>query len=91
MSYKDRMSYTDRIILVLGMSTLVVACVWMYLWYNKDRYQYVHHQCGLTLVRLVFDKNHGVFFTTYKDGRATRWVRNDCPNAEVQEKDYESK
>ncbi len=78
------MNKKDIIILTLGMSTLAVACVFMYLWYNKDRYQFIHYQQGIgslgkvDVKKVIFDKNKGV---EYIPG-----YRVDHPNAKTFER-----
>ena len=76
------MNRKDWIVLTLGMSTLVVACVWMYLWYNNDRYQYVHYQQGThgNVRTVIFDKNKGV---EYDSG-----LRIDYPSAKTTKREF---
>ena len=49
----------NKTAIVIALIAAVLAAAWLYLWYNKDRYQYVPAQGVKYSPPVVFDKNTG--------------------------------
>ena len=49
----------NKTAIVIALIAAVLAAAWLYLWYNKDRYQYVPAQGVKYAPPAVFDRNTG--------------------------------
>ena len=50
----------NKTALVITTIAALFAAAWLYLWYNKDRYQFVHYSGARgNPLTCVFDKNTG--------------------------------
>ena len=69
-------------IIVMLVSAVLLLSVWIFCWYNKDRYQYIHHASSnaRNATTGVLDKNTGVVY----DGE----YRIDYPNAKTLQRKF---
>ena len=71
----------NRNVIAIAGAVALLVVAWLYLWYNKDRYEFIHYtkeKIGSHTITTtyVFDKNTGVFYDL--DGLV------DYPNSRVQ-------
>lgn len=54
----------NKTAIVIALIAAALAATWMWLWYNKDRYQYVHYTYGPKGYpkSLVVDRNTGTVY-----------------------------